>query len=218
LPRIRLNYKHYNAFLKKIENGIYKKRYPQDLVLFHCYSKMRMEIALHAFRCLKKYLPPKKMQENPFRCGLHSFLVHIKSAVDSFTEEINLLYEIDPKLKTSGWRMSIEKLQQTKNWKKLEHENSKLFTEISNTIDADWFRELKTLRDEEAIHGRISGKNWQVELGGSSPITTVGIRKVPDSITRCPNTPSETIPDLKTWCLDILKETNRFLERCYKLM
>jgi len=100
------------------------------------------------------------MQEFPFRCALHSFLTHVKSAIDSLTEEINLLYKIDPKLTAKGKTMSIEKLQKGENRKNLKQANYQLLTEISNATKAKWFTDLKTLRDEEAVHGAISGKDW----------------------------------------------------------
>ncbi len=145
------------------------------------------------------------MQEFPFRCALHSFLTHVKSAIDSLTEEINLLYKIDPKLATKGKTMSIGKLLGNSKYKqKLMKANSESFTEISNTSIASWFTELKTSRNEEAVHGAISGKKWQVILDGSLPITKLGNVK--------------GISDYATWCPRILKETNKFLERCYQQM
>lgn len=200
---VKLKWKQYDACYEKINRGIYQKKYPQALGLFHCYTKIRMEIALHAFKCLKKYLPPKEMQEFPFRCALHSFLTHVKSAIDSLTEEINLLYKIDPKLTAKGKTMSIEKLQKRENRKNLKQANYQLLTEISNATKAKWFTDLKTLRDEEAVHGAISGKDWQAILGGGSPIIKLGMKGV---------------SDFATWCPDILKETSKFLERCYQQM
>lgn len=162
-----------------------------------------MKIALHAFKCLKRHLPPKKVQDYPFWCGLHSFLAHVKAVIDSLTEEINLLYEIAPQPETKRWRMSIDSLQREENMRRLKRSNHKLFTEISTATKANWFMDLKKLRDEEAIHGALSGKKWHAVLGGDSPTITVGIMGV---------------PDLATWCPDVLKETNKFLERCYKQM
>ena len=63
--------------------------------------------------------------------------------------------------------------------------------------------DLKTLRDEEAVHGAISGKDWQAILGGGSPIIKLGMKG---------------ISDFAAWCPDILKETSKFLERCYQQM
>jgi len=126
------------------------------------------------------------MQEFPFRCALHSFLTHVKSAIDSLTEEINLLYKIDPKLTAKGKTMSIEKLQKGENRKNLKQANYQLLTEISNATKAKWFTDLKTLRDEEAVHGAISGKDWQAILGGGSPIIKLGMKGVSDFATWCP--------------------------------
>jgi len=81
LPLINLKWEHYDVFYKRIISGINQGKYQQFLGLFHCYTKFRMEIALNALECLKKFLPPMKMQEYQFRCGLHSFLTHVKSAI-----------------------------------------------------------------------------------------------------------------------------------------
>ena len=161
-----------------------------------------MEIALVAFKCLKRCLPPKKMREFHFRCGLHSFLTHVKSAIDNFSEEINLLYEIDATLAGKGKTMSIGKLLKNKeNKKKLRQKNHQLFIEISKATKTKWFTDLTTLRNEEAVHGAISGKKWQAIIGGGSPIVKLGMKDV---------------SDFATWCPHVLKETNNFLEKCYQ--
>ena len=200
-----MKWKHYDAFSKRITAGIYQGKYPPSLGLFHCYTKIRMEIALNAFKCLKKYLPPKKTQEFPFRCSLHSFLTHVKSAIDNFTEEINLLYGIDPKLTTTGKTMSIEKLlkKNSNNRRKLKQANQQLFNEVNNASLAKWFTDLKSMRDEEAVHGRIHGKKWEAMLGRGEPEIKLGIKDV---------------SDFATWCPKILEEANKFFERCYQLM
>ena len=99
--------------------------------------------------------------------------------------------------------MSIGKLQEKKNSEKLKQTNPKLYEQIVNIAKANWFIDLKNLRDEEAVHGAICGKSWQVTIGGSKPTTKLGMKN---------------IQDFKTWCPDILQETNRFLESCYQQM
>ena len=85
----------------------------------------------------------------------------------------------------------------------MKQANYQLLTEISNATKAKWFTDLKTLRDEEAVHGAISGKDWQAILRGGPPIIKLGMKG---------------ISDFATWCPDILKETSEFRERCYQQM
>lgn len=193
---------YYNKFTQKLSQG----NFPNSPITFHENTKQRLEIAAHAFQCLKAYLPPNQMQDIPFRCGLNSFLAQCKSAVDSLTEEINLLYSIDPALTKKGKSMSIHRLTNSKNHRlqeKLKQQNKPLLDEILKSVSCAWYKELKELRDKEAIHGALAGKNWQLFLGSGSPMVKLGIR---------------TVSDLATWCPKVMNKINKFLERCYKLM
>lgn len=146
------------------------------------------------------------MQDIKFRCSLNSFLTQTKSAIDSLTEEINLYYSIAPNQTAKGKTISIGILtsaQNKKMQKKLKQTNPSLFTEIMNATSAPWYIELEDLRNKEAVHDALAGKNWSLTLGPGQAITKLGIRGV---------------SDLAVWCPEILKEVNSFLERCYKLM
>ena len=193
---------YHSKFAQKLSQGTF----PPSIMTFHENTKQRLEIAAHAFECLKTCLPPNQTQEFPFRCSLNSFLAQCKSAIDSLAEEINLLYNIDPISTKKGKYMSIGKLTSPKNQKlqkKLVQQNKPLLNEILNYVSCNWYKDLAELRNKEAIHGVLAGKNWHLFLGSGPPTKILGIR---------------TVSDLATWCPSVLGETNNFLERCYQLM
>lgn len=62
------------------------------------------------------------------------------------TEEINLLYKIDPKLTAKGKAMSIERLQKRENRRNLKQVNYQLLTEISNATQGQMVYRFENLK------------------------------------------------------------------------
>jgi hypothetical protein len=191
LPQVpELSFVSYANFGRKV-GSLGKK----TLFEYHELTKHRMEIAEY---CLKQ-LVANYDNDIAFLAGLTGFLVHVKAALDSLCQEINLYYGLEIGGRPDYFT-DTEELTESRNMRALSKKNAKLSELVAQELGASnpWFATFMILHDSEGIHKQQSAR--VIPFGIVPHDIEVGDKKVAE------------------FCVESYSQLNRVTEEAYSLM
>jgi len=154
-----------------------------------------MEIAEY---CLEQLLDNYN-NDIAFLAGLTGFLVHVKAALDSICQEINLYYELGIGEKPDYFT-ETETLTEVRNLMALSKKNPKLSELVAKELGASnpWFATFMILHDSAGVHKQQSPKI--IPFGIVPHDIEVGDKKVAE------------------FCVESYSQLNKITEEAYALM